>query len=199
MPIFGFNTDVKVGKTVFHVQTEDQGVNNPVLNTTIYVKGRVLAKRGTSYQDFLVSPDFNEAELHAMLERQHKQIIEEVRAGRLAEMAELEPHVPPSGISVQLQNPSTFLKGTMARLEVVVNKREGGTPVPGVALRVLLHTGTPQPFQFEAKTDESGQALLEFHMPRLGPGGAELVIQAAAAEGQDEIKYSMRPKPKTNP
>lgn len=196
MPIFGFNTDVKVGKTVFHVQTEDRGANNPVLDTTIYVKGRVLAKRGTSYQDFLVSPDFNEAELHAMLERQHKQIIEEVRAGKLAEMAQLEPRQAPSGISVQLQNPATFLKGTMANLEVVVSERKGGTPLGGATLRVFLHTGTPQPFEFDTKTDEAGKATLQFHMPRLGPGGAELVIQATAHEGQDEIKYSMRPKPK---
>lgn len=198
MPIFGFNTDVKVGKTVFHVQTEDRGANNPVLDTTIYVKGRVLAKRGTSYQDFLVSPDFNEAELHAMLEQQHKRIIEEVRAGTLAEMAQVEAKPAPSGISVQLQNPATFLKGTMAQLEVVVSKREGGTPLPGAALRVFLHTGAPQPFEFDTKTDEAGKASLQFHMPRLGPGGAELVIQATAPEGQDEIKYSMRPKPKAS-
>lgn len=199
MPIFGFNTDVKVGSTVFHVQTEDRGPNKPVLNTTIYVKGRVLAKRGTSYQDFLVSPDFNEAELRSMLERQHKRIIEEVRAGKLAEMAQVEAKPAPSGISVQLQNPATFLKGTMAQLEVVVTKREGGTPLPGAALRVFLHTGAPQPFEFDIKTDEAGKASLQFHMPRLGPGGAELVIQATAPEGQDEIKYSMRPKPKAGP
>ena len=91
MPVFGFNTGVKVGKTVFHVQTEDRGAGNPVLDTTIYLKGRVLAKRSTSYQEFLASPDFNQSELHAMLERQHKQFIEEIRAGKLAEIAQLEP------------------------------------------------------------------------------------------------------------
>lgn len=196
MVVFGFNTDVKVGNTVFHVQTEDRGAGNPVLNTTIYVKGRVLAKRGTSYQDFLASPDFSEAELHAMLERQHKQIIEEVRAGKLAEMAPLELQPAASGISVQLLNPGTFLKGTTASLDVAVSKRQAGTPLPNVAVRVLLHTGAPQPFQFETQTDTAGKAMLEFHMPRLGPGGAELVIQAVAPDGQDEIKYTLRPQPK---
>lgn len=198
MPIFGFNTDVKVGKTVFHVQTEDRGAGNPVLDTTIYMKGRVLAKRTNSYRSFLDSPDFNEAELHAMLEVQHKRIIEEVRAGQLAEMAGLEAKpAAPSGISVQLLNPATFLKGTTAALEVAVSRREGGKPLPGASVRVLLHTGTPNPFQFETPTDAEGKAALQFHMPRLGPGGAELVIQAASPEGQDEIKYSLRPRPKT--
>ena len=195
MPVFGFNTDVKVGKTVFHVQTEDRGAGNPVLDTTIYVKGRVLAKRGTSYQEFLASPDFNQSELHAMLERQHKQFIEEVRAGKLAEMVQLEPAPAASGISVQLLNPATFLKGTTASLEVGVTRRGAATPVDKATVRVLLHTGAPQPFQFETPVDPSGKASLQFHMPRLGPGGAELVIQASAADGQDEIKYTLRPKP----
>ena len=197
MPVFGFNTDVKVGNTVFHVQTEDRGASNPVLDTTIYMKGRVLAKRGTSYQDFLASPDFNVSELHTMLERQHKQIIEEVRAGKLAEMAQLEVKPTASAISVQLLNPATFLQGTTATLDVVVSKRQEGTPPAQATVRVLLHTGSPQPFQFETPTDAQGKARLQFHMPRLGPGGAELVIQAVSAAGQDEIKYTLRPRPKT--
>ncbi len=196
MPVFGFNTDVKVGNTVFHVQTEDRGAGNPVLDTVIYVKGRVLAKRGTSYQEFLASPDFNESELRAQLERQHRQIVEEIRAGQLAEMAELGPPPAASGISVQLLNPATFLKGTMASLEVGVTRRGVATPVGKATVRVLLHTGTPQPFQFETPVDAAGKASLQFHMPRLGPGGAELVIQASAADGQDEIKYTLRAKPK---
>lgn len=196
MPVFGFNTDVKVGNTVFHVQTEARGAGNPVLDTVIYVKGRVLAKRGTSYQEFLASPDFNESELRAKLERQHRQILEEIRTGQLAEMAELEPPSAPSGISVQLLNPATFLTGTTAALEVGVTRRGSASPVTQATVRVLLHTGAPQPFQFEIPADASGKANLQFHMPRLGPGGAEMVIQASAADGQDEIKYTLRPKPK---
>lgn len=196
MPVFGFNTNVKVGDTVFHVQTEDRGVNNPILDTTVYVKGWVLARRGTSYRDFLVSPDFSESELQAMLERQHKEIIEEVRGGRLPEMGQLETEVVPSGIGVQLLNPATFLKGRTATLKVVVSKRDGGTPLPGARVLVSLHTGTPHPYEFEAKTGADGEAELQFHMPRLGPGGAQLLIQATSAEGEDEIKYTIRPKPK---
>jgi len=195
MPVFGFNTDVKVGNVVFHVQTEDRGAGNPVIDTTIYMKGRVLARRDTSYQDFLASPDFNESELRARLERQHKQLLEEIRTGKLAEMAGLEVRPAAGGVSVQLLNPSSFLQGTTASLEVAVTKREDGSPVPKAALRVLLHTGAPQPFQFETPADAHGKATLQFHMPRLGPGGAELVIQASAADGQDEIKYTLRPKP----
>lgn len=196
MPVFGFNTDIKVGNTVFHVQTEDRGSGNPVLDTTIYMKGRVLAKRGTSYKDFLASPDFSESELHSMLERQHKQMIEEVRAGTLPELAAEESKSTAGGISVQLRNPGTFLKGTTATLQLEVKMRESSEAVAGASIRVWLHTGTPQPHEFGAETNAEGKAELQFHMPRLGPGGAQLHIQATGADGQDEIKYTLRPRPK---
>jgi len=196
MPVFGFNTDVKVGKLVFHVQTEDRGVNNPVLNTTIYHRGRVLAKRATSYRDFLTSPDFSESELQALLERQHKQLLEEVRSGALPEMVEVA--VPPAeaGIAVQLLNPGSFLRGTTATLEVAVAGRQGQKPVAGATVRVLVSTGGPELNKFEMKTDNNGRAVLQFPMPRLGPGGAELAIQAEAAGSRDELKYNLRPRPK---
>lgn len=197
MPIFGFNTDIKVGKTVFHVQTEDRGVNNPVLDTTIYVKGRVLAKRATSYEAFLASPDFSEAELHSMLERQHKQIMDEVRTGSLVEMAQFEAQHPTTGISVQLLNPGTFVRGTTATLQLQATKRQEKTPLAGAKVQVSLHTGSPQPHTFEIEVNGEGKAELQFHMPRLGPGGAELLIQAIAPEGRDEVKYTLRPKRKS--
>jgi len=196
MPIFGFNTDVKVGSLVFHVQTEDRGANNPVLDTTIYHKGRVLAKRGTSYRDFMSSPDFSESELKSMLEQQHKKLLEEVRSGTLPEMAELAEQLKGGGIAVQLLNPGSFLKGTTATLELVVSRRSDQKAVRGAMVRVLVNTGAGQSTKFEVDTDSQGKATLQFPLPPLGPAGAELVIQAMAAGGQDEIKYNLRPRPK---
>ncbi|HXE74362.1 MAG TPA: hypothetical protein VNN18_01830 [Candidatus Xenobia bacterium] len=194
MPVFGFNTDVKVGGLVFHVQTEDRGAANPVLDTTIYHKGRVLAKRATSYKEFLASPDFNESELRAMLERQHQQLLDEVRSGQIPEMKELaEP--TPGGVAIRLMNPSTFLQGSTAVLELAVMGRKNRNPIAGARVRVRVDTGA-QPHDFEGVTDSHGRATLQFVLPRLGPAGAELLIQTASPQGQDELKYSLRPRPK---
>ncbi len=196
MTVFGFNTDVKVGDTVFHVQTEDRGVTHPILDTTIYVRGRVLAKRGTSYQDFLASPDFSEAALHAMLEDQHRRILEEVRAGTLPELAQAGAETEKRGIRVQLLNPGSFLKETTATMELSVQGSQDGEAIAGASVRLWLHTGTPQPFEFEGTTDTEGRVTLQFHMPRLGPAGAHLQIQASSPAGRDEVKYTVRPRPK---
>jgi hypothetical protein len=40
--LFGHNTNVKAGETTFHVQTEDRGTTNALIDTTVYFQGRVL-------------------------------------------------------------------------------------------------------------------------------------------------------------
>ncbi len=194
--VFGFNTDIRVGETVFHVQTEDRGKKNPALDTTVYLKGRVVARRSTDYRDFLASPDFSDSELHAMLEQQHKEMIETVRQGQVEGLEQFQTQSSQEGISVQLLNPATFLKGTTAHVQIAVTKTLGGEPVSDASVRLRLHLGGDEPLEFVGTSDATGKADVQFPMPRLGPGGAELRIEASSAEHRDEIKYSLRPKPK---
>ena len=51
--LFGHNTDVKVGESVYHVQTEDRGTANALIDTTVYCRGRVLHRRTNNYIDLL--------------------------------------------------------------------------------------------------------------------------------------------------
>ena len=41
--ITGFNSDVKYRGLVYHVQTEDKGAENPLIETLIYKGGEILA------------------------------------------------------------------------------------------------------------------------------------------------------------
>jgi hypothetical protein len=41
--ITGFNTDVKYRGVVYHVQTEDKGTTNPLIETLIYKGGEIGA------------------------------------------------------------------------------------------------------------------------------------------------------------
>ncbi len=49
---FGFNSNVRAGESLYHVQTEDRGPSHPFLDTVVYEAGRVIYKRSTSYADF---------------------------------------------------------------------------------------------------------------------------------------------------
>jgi hypothetical protein len=91
--ITGFNTDVKYGDTVYHVQTEDKGVRNPLILSLIYVKGTILDAFRIRYQDFLASDRFSEALLQKILEFQHRQIVGAIKRGKYQKGMALEDFV----------------------------------------------------------------------------------------------------------
>jgi hypothetical protein len=194
--VFGFNTDVRVGGMVYHVQTEDRGPANPVIDTTIYCKGRIVHRRASSYAELLPELRGAPERLHQRLEEQHRAILEELRGGALQFAA--PHHAQPAekqGIQVQLLNPASWLAAGTATLEVEVRLRGAKTPLPGASVAAVVE-GSHAPLEFSAQTDSSGRASLVFPMPRTGGGGMELVIRARAAAGDDEIRYSLRPKPR---
>ncbi len=49
----GHSSNVQVGETLYHVQTEDRGADHPFIDTTVYASGRLLHRRTTSYYDVL--------------------------------------------------------------------------------------------------------------------------------------------------
>jgi hypothetical protein len=81
--ITGFNTDVKFRGLVYHVQTEDKGKDNPLIETLIYKGGEILASRRLPYAE-LVSGANTEAAIGRLMEEQHKAMILEVKRGSFA-------------------------------------------------------------------------------------------------------------------
>ena len=198
--IFGFNTDLRIGKAVYHVQTEDRGDINPVIDTTIYAKGRILHRRVNSYKDFRESPEFNPTALRVRLEVQHRAIIDELRSGALvleappvASSTAASATPEPAGIQVQLLNPSSWLAAGTATLKLEVKSKVNGAAVGEAAIHVTV-TGAKGPVEFTTMTDSAGHAELSFPLPRMGPGGTDLVIRAKCPAGEDEIRYSLKPK-----
>jgi hypothetical protein len=83
--ITGFNTDVKFRGLVYHVQTEDKGKVNPLIETLIYKGGEILASRRLPYAELLRGSDAdNEAAIGRLMEDQHKAMILEVKRGKFA-------------------------------------------------------------------------------------------------------------------
>ena len=79
--ITGFNTDVKYRGVVYHVQTEDKGTANPLIETLIYKGGEILGSRRLPYAE-LVKDHTDEAAITKLMEDQHKGMIMEVKRGR---------------------------------------------------------------------------------------------------------------------
>ncbi len=86
--ITGYNTDVEYDGVVYHVQTEDKGINTPLILSLVYLEGAILASKRTPYDDLVLS-GFDQAILAKRLQRQHKLICAAVRAGRIEELKRL--------------------------------------------------------------------------------------------------------------
>ena len=79
--ITGFNTDIRFNDKVYHVQTEDRGVDNPILESLVYLKGQILDAVQSPYSDRF--PDgIDQDALATLLEAQHKQVIRSIKNGR---------------------------------------------------------------------------------------------------------------------
>jgi hypothetical protein len=72
--VTGFNHNIKHKGNVYHVQTEDSGVNNPHIITHLFVGGNILASKKTSYADILNAENLQEV-VRELMEEQHKEML----------------------------------------------------------------------------------------------------------------------------
>ena len=83
--ITGFNTDIEYQGTTYHVQTEDKGLETPLILSLVYVGGAILASKRSPYDD-LIAEGFNEVTLTERLQRQHKLICAAIKSGRVEDL-----------------------------------------------------------------------------------------------------------------
>ena len=80
--ITGYNTDVKYGEIVLHVQTEDKGEGNPFIESLIYYGGQVVVAKRASYADKLQGGIKADEEVTALMEHQHRTMMKAIQAGK---------------------------------------------------------------------------------------------------------------------
>jgi hypothetical protein len=83
--ITGFNTDIPYDGVTYHVQTEDKGLDTPLILSLVYVGGAIIASKRTPYAD-LISKGFDEGVLTERLQRQHKLICAAIKSGRVEDL-----------------------------------------------------------------------------------------------------------------
>ncbi len=79
--ITGYNTDIKHQEVVFHVQTEDKGLQNPFIESLVYVGGQVVASKRAGYAELLASGK-GEKDIVGMMDHQHRVMIAAIKSGK---------------------------------------------------------------------------------------------------------------------
>ena len=100
--ITGFNTDIKHGEKVYHIQTEDKGLQNPYIESLVYVGGEILASKKTSYAEQLKT-GVDEKWIGGLMEQQHRTMIAAIKRGRFDAPAD------------QTKNSMSLPRGTVAQ------------------------------------------------------------------------------------
>jgi hypothetical protein len=208
--ITGFNTDVEYEGRVFHVQTEDKGRDNPVVESLVYSGGEIVASRRASYAELAQSQGYSEAEVQKRMESQHQALIRDIRNGRF------DPEGPkPFGSDivsnrsldeVVLDVLARDLSVERIRLEVAPGSplREG--TAPSVRFRVLAET-SGQPLAralvavkvistidrakdlFQGETNPEGFVDAVLELPLIPDGNSALLCQAQLGDSSAEVQH----------
>jgi hypothetical protein len=91
--ITGFNTDIKHNEKVYHIQTEDKGLQNPYIESLVYVGGEILASKKTSYAE-QAGAGVDEKWIGSLMEQQHRTMIAAIKRGRFDMPAEITKSTP---------------------------------------------------------------------------------------------------------
>src|SRR6516162_3619254 len=79
-PVLGYNHNVRYAERLWHVQTEDSGVQNPHVFTHLFHDGTILATKRLDYD-----PALDVLAVQKLMQAQHKALLRELKAGAFDE------------------------------------------------------------------------------------------------------------------
>jgi hypothetical protein len=202
----GYNTDVVFEGTVLHVQSEDKGENNPILETLVYCGGQILHHERTEYSDWLsrdAGPEDVKQEIATRLDRQHRDVVRRARHGEFLLHAARRFDVADEGealldtVQRLLQDEDDLQPlelvwsadmvaygGVAGRLIVRRGGPEGG-PAEGVRVLVrLLGCGLEPVRVFEGQTGPDGSVEIAVALPPAGATAMLFRAEDGAAGGR---------------
>lgn len=199
---FGFNSNVRIGDTLYHVQTEDRGPSHPFLDTVVYMAGRVVYKRSTSYEKFAsgAKAETLAKKLHERLSQQHRDVIAGLEAGTIpeppgAKSRPVEEETPMyEGLDLRLLNPKNWFAAGQVILEIELLERNSEQRVGDADMEACLEREKQRIPCAEARTDAKGCATLKFPMPQNVTEGSSLVVRGTDGARYGELRFLLKPK-----
>lgn len=206
--ITGFNQDVPYKGKVYHVQTEDRGKGNPIIETLIYAGGEILASRKSSYAE-MMETGYDETKVVQLLEQQHRRIIVEVKLGKFAKeeskpfgegivtgksldeviLDYLTSESEGEKLVVTVVDQSEMAAGVPARVQIKAATEISGSPVAGAVVTAKITTSDGQTNGlFSGVTAATGLCAAAFTIPAVSEN-AVVIVEVAHAKGNHQIKY----------
>jgi hypothetical protein len=209
--ITGYNTDVRHGNRVFHVQTEDKGVQNPKIETLIYVGGEILDSYRGGYDDLIAGGAIPEPLIQDRMNEQHKNVIRDIKNGKYdatpqdPELAEAQVFTDRSldqaileylqqegdvdTVELVLDEPMRPTFGTPFKFKIRARLCISQNPVPGAEVTVRLVSSLKKAtVLLTGRTDAEGLFSGLVELPPSQPGHCAIVVSCASESGSDEFR-----------
>jgi hypothetical protein len=191
--IFGFNTDVKHEDTIYHVQSEARE-NELLLQSQVFVRGRCVGKRATSYADKLAGGGFTDQQKELILRDQHRLVLDSIRDGRLDEV--LDKRETPETLATIKELDLQWLNADSVHSErnLVMRLRvtDGGSGVQGARLTVRFARPDAAPFYTQVVTDPAGDAEMKIEMDESSLPDSSVLVQANYSGRTATRKFQLR-------
>ena len=210
--ITGYNTDVRHGNRVYHVQTEDKGVSNPKIETLIYVGGEILDSYRSSYEDLLSNPPVPETAIQARMDDQHRAVIRDIKNGKydltppdpleqqafndrpldqaILEFLQLEGDV--DTLELVLDQPMRPAFGSLFKVQVRARLCQSQSPVSDAEIAVKLVSSLKKATGLlSGRTGPDGIFTGEIQLPPSQPGQCAVVVTCSSDQGFDEVKATV--------
>jgi hypothetical protein len=186
--IFGFNTDVDGSGATYHVQTEDRGQKNPVVDSVVYVGGKIVERVRTPYDPASASL----GEIEALTRNQHRTLVELIREGRF--VPSMVPEVltsMPAGYSIRLLHSEGVPEDGRLRFEFFVWNGAKTAPAENASFDVRWMPMDGDLRSIALKTGSDGK--VEVFLPLSEEDDEVLmVVCASGSAGREFSKYRVR-------
>lgn len=193
--IFGFNTDVKHGQTVYHVQSEARKADL-LLQTMVFVQGHCIGKYASSYAEQVSDPGFSEEHIHELLKKQHREVLEVVRAGSAQQFFREQTEIRDAeGESLALTWLNSDELPVARKLTMRLLVSDGGLAVDGALVTSRLQYPAGVPIHSQAVSEEDGRVDLELDLTKIERASADPVVFVRATHGDRSVTRKYRLKP----
>jgi|SRR5579872_919224 len=192
--IFGFNTDVKHGDTIYHVQSEARE-GEKLLQTQVFVRGRCIGKKATPYasQEASFGDAQGDSKKEQQLRDQHRLVLEAIREGKLEtvlDRADTEALASVKQLDVQWENAGSVHANRSLTMRLRVT--EGETAVPSARLTFRFARPDAAPFYTQAVTDAAGNAEISVEVDESALPDSSVMVQANHEGRTVTRKFALR-------
>jgi hypothetical protein len=188
--IFGFNTDVKHGDTIYHVQSEARE-SEKLLQSQVFVRGQCIGKKAVSYA--VQDAGFGDPQKEQQLRDQHRLVLEAIREGKLESVldrSDTEALASVKQLDVQWENAASVHANRSLSMRLRVT--EGEAAVPSARLTFRFARPDAAPFYTQAVTDAAGSAEISVEVDESALPDSSVLVQANHEGRTVTRKFALR-------